>query len=146
MLELAATNTIAINAPMEFVWEVLTSRKFSVHYMFNCEVITTWEIGSPVEWKGNYNGYEAHQVGTVIEFTPFKRLTYSTFDPNFGLEDLPENYIHVTYELKKEDQKTTHLSITNKTFDGHTERFNHILEGWNLVAPLIAKTCHEAIA
>ncbi|MCB0606030.1 MAG: SRPBCC domain-containing protein, partial [Saprospiraceae bacterium] len=55
-----------------------------------------------------------------------------TFDPNFGLEDIPENHIHVTYELTEKNGKIQ-LTITNETFDGNEERMNHINQGWEMV-------------
>lgn len=143
MSKITASNTTKINAPLSLVWEVLTSPIYSVHYMFNCEVITSWEVGTPIEWKGNYNGYDAHQIGEVLEFSPKSKLSYTTFDPNFGLENIPENYIHVDYALE-EVNGITHLTISNTTFDGNKERFGHIVEGWKMVAPLIAKTSEEA--
>lgn len=140
---LTSTKSLVIDAPLAKVWKALTLPVYSKKYMFNCEVITSWEIGSSIEWKGNYEGYDAHQIGKVIEFEPMSRIKYSTFDPNFGLKDLPENYIHVTYELQVVHH-TVHLSITNSTFDGNKERMGHVLEGWSLIMEKI-KTTAESI-
>ena len=93
-------------------------------------------------WHGNFNGYEANQKGVVITFNPFEVIKYSTFDPNFGLEDKPENYIHVTYRLSKKND-SVELEISNETFDGNEERMNHIKSGWDMVLPLIKEVAEK---
>ncbi len=124
--------TITISASAKTVWKVLTESIYTKQYMFNCSVECSWILGAPIVWQGNFNGYEAYQKGEIISIEPFKQVTYSTFDPNFGLEDIPENYIHVSYELT-ETSGTTTLTISNETFDNNSERMAHILQGWNMV-------------
>jgi uncharacterized protein YndB with AHSA1/START domain len=123
---------IIIQASPERLWDVLTKATFTKQYMFNCAVSTDWEVGSPITWSGNFNGYEAFQKGEVIDYQPFNTLCYSTFDPNFGLEDKPENYIQVRYELFP-DPNGLKLVISNETFDGNEERMQHIQQGWGMV-------------
>jgi uncharacterized protein YndB with AHSA1/START domain len=113
-------------------WRLLTESFYTKQYMFNCEVQSTWVLGSPVIWEGNYQGYQAYQKGKVLAIQPGHSLKYSTFDPNFGLEDVPENYIHVSY-LLKEQEGYTQLTIINETFDGNKERLAHIRQGWEMV-------------
>ena len=129
---------IEVQCSPEKLWEVLTKSEFTKQYMFNCNVTTSWLIGEKIIWQGNFNGYEAYQKGKVIEFKPFKEITYSTFDPNFGLEDEPNNYIHVTYKLKEKKEGIT-LEVINETFDGNAERMKHISAGWDMVLPQIRK-------
>lgn len=125
-------NSITIDAYIEKVWSVLTESKYTKEYMFNCTVESKWKTGSPITWQGNYQGYEAFQKGHILEIEPFSKIKYSTFDPNFGLEDIPENYIHVSYELTEKNGKVQ-LTITNETFDENEERMKHINQGWEMV-------------
>ncbi|MGH1436110.1 MAG: SRPBCC domain-containing protein [Lewinella sp.] len=123
---------IDLPATIEKSWRLLTESVYTKQYMFNCEVKSTWAMGSSVIWQGNYQGYDAYQKGNVLAIQPGRSLKYSTFDPNFGLEDVPENYIHVSYHLK-EKEGFTELTIINETFDGNKERLAHIRQGWEMV-------------
>lgn len=124
--------SIRIQTTAQKLWEVLTQPEFTKQYMFNCTVDSNWKQGSPITWQGEFNGYKAFQKGEIIQVDKEKTVTYSTFDPNFGLEDIPKNYIHVTYELE-EDNNAILLSISNETFDGNSERMEHINQGWEMV-------------
>lgn len=136
------TKTVEVQCSLERLWKVLTESEFTQQYMFNCSVSTTWLVEEEIIWQGNFNGYEAYQKGVVITFNPFEEIKYSTFDPNFGLEDKPENYIHVTYRLSKKND-SVELEISNETFDGNEERMNHIKSGWDMVLPLIKEVAEK---
>jgi uncharacterized protein YndB with AHSA1/START domain len=123
---------ILINCDVKTLWSVLTESKYTKVYMFNCTVSSDWKIGNPIIWEGNYQGYQAYQKGEILDIKPFELIKYSTFDPNFGLEDKPENYIHISYILKGNGNETE-LTIINETFDGNSERMNHINQGWEMV-------------
>lgn len=124
--------TIEIACTAEALWKALTESEYTKKYMFNCSVETDWKVGSSITWQGEYQGYKAFQKGEVLEYKPSELIKYSTFDPNFGLEDKEENYIHVTYELSKKGDNME-LKITNETFDGNEERMGHIKTGWDMV-------------
>ena len=49
--------------------------------------------------------------GDIVGIEPEKYLAYTTFDPNSGIEDVPDNYLTVTYQLTNNDIGTT-LSVT----------------------------------
>lgn len=98
MKELYVRNSIRINAPIEKVWDVLTKGEMTKQYMFNCEPITDWKVGSELLWKGTYEGITAVFVkGSIVEINPPFKLVYTTIDPNTTYEDIPENYLFVTY-------------------------------------------------
>lgn len=59
-------------------------------------------------------------------------MKFSTFDPNAGLANVPQNYIHITYELFEIDNETE-LSITLENFMEENERFRHSQSEWNNV-------------
>lgn len=127
-----STKQIEINCSPEHLWEVLTQSSYTTQYMFNCSVNSTWKAGAEVIWQGEYNGHKAFQKGKVLNISQGKQLTYSTFDPNFGLPDVAESYIHVTYTLH-DINGSTQLTINNETFDGSSERMSHIKQGWEMV-------------
>jgi hypothetical protein len=71
-------------------------------------------------------------------------LAYTTFDPNSTLEDIPENYVTVTYTLTPKGNQTL-LEVTQGDFahvaDGerrYTETYNNG-EGWTPILVQIKK-------
>ena len=47
--------------------------------------------------------------GNVLEFVPESRLTYSLFFPRPDLQDIPEHYFFMTYELTEREEVTSLL-------------------------------------
>ena len=113
--------------------------------MFGSETVSDWKPGSELLWKGSYEGKEMIFVkGHIVEINPPIQLVYSTFDPNSTMEDIPENYLHVTYELSENNGITT-LQVTqgdySKVADGE-RRYQEGLnngEGWNPILVEIKK-------
>ena len=145
-MELLVKNSITIKAPASKVWDVLTNPEQTKKYMFGCETVSDWKPGSTLEWKGNYEGKEMVFVkGKIVDIRPGKFLSYTTIDPNNpAMEDIPENYLTVTYDLKEENGQTI-LTVTqgdyNKVADGekrYKEASNNG-EGWNPILVEIKK-------
>lgn len=139
-----STKQIEVNCTVEQLWEVLTKSEYTKQYMFNCSVSSSWEAGGEVTWEGVNNGIEVFQKGEVKSIFPGQQVTYSTFDPNSGLEDLTKNYIDVSYTLH-DINGIAHLTITNETFDGSTERMSHIKQGWDIVIQKIKKVAESLV-
>lgn len=145
MSVLEIKNTITINAPASKVWEVLTQPEYTKIYMYGCETVSDWKVGSSLLWNGSYEGVEMTFVkGSIVEITPFSKLIYSVFDPNSTIEDIPENYLNVTHELLEVDGKTT-LNVTqgdyNKVAEGERryQESSNNGEGWNPILVEIKK-------
>lgn len=138
-------NNITINAPMARVWDALTNPEQTPKYMFGCEALSDWNVGSPLLWKGNWEGQEMVFVkGHIVRIEAPTLLAYTTFDPNSTIEDLPENYLMVTCELSEEDG-TTNLQVTQGDYatvaDGerrYQDSYNGG-EGWNPILVEIKK-------
>lgn len=144
--KLIVTNSITINAPISKVWDALVNPQQTKKYMFNCEAVSDWKVGSPLLWRGSYNGSPemVFVKGTILDIQPGKFLAYSTFDPNNkAIEDIPANYLTVTYELKAENGQTV-LTATqgdySKVGDG-ANRYKHTLDGggWKPILEEIKK-------
>jgi len=109
---LIAKNTIDIHAPAAKVWDALVNPAQTKKYMFGCETVSDWRVGSELLWKGVFDGIELVAVkGTILELQPEKRLAYTTIDPNGSYPDVPENYLTVTYTLN-ENNGTTTFTVT----------------------------------
>ena len=143
--KLIIENTITINAPASKVWNALTNPQETKKYMFGCEALSNWKVGSPLLWQGHYEGKEVVFVkGTIVSINPPILLAYTTFDPNSKMEDIPENYLTVTYHLK-ENNGTTTLTVTQGDYatvaEGerrYQESYNSG-EGWNPILVEIKK-------
>lgn len=139
-------NEITINASISKVWDLLTNPEQTKKYMFGCEAISTWKPNDLLLWKGSWEGQEMIFVkGYIISIEPYKHLTYTTFDPNNpSLEDIPGNYITVTYDLSESNGfvllKTTQGDFA--TVDDGEKRYNDSNnggQGWNPILLEIKK-------
>ena len=108
---LIAKATVTINAPSPKVWEAITNPEFIKQYLFGAEVITDWKEGSPIIYKGIYQGKVYEDKGNVLKVEPEKLLLITHWSPLSGSADSPENYHKVSYDLAAE-KDGTHLTIT----------------------------------
>jgi len=94
-----AKASIAINASRQAVWQALMSPDAIKEYMFGARVDSDWREGSPISWKGEWQGKSCEDKGTILQVRPERRLQYSHYSPLSGLPDTPEHYHTVTIEL-----------------------------------------------
>jgi len=124
-------NDITINASPSKVWDALTNPEQTKKYMFGCETISDWKVGSPLLWQANYEGKDTVFVkGEIAQIEPEKFLAYTTFDPNSTIEDIPENYLTVTYDLKEENGQTM-LTVTQGDYTKVAEGERRYAEAYN---------------
>lgn len=142
---LIVRNTIAIDAPVSKVWDALVNPEQTKKYMFGCEPVSDWKPGSTLLWRGSYEGKEMIFVkGNVVKIEPEKFLAYTTFDPNTTMEDIPANYLTVTYELSVHNGQTI-LTVTQGDFStvaDSEKRYKEVYnngEGWNPILREIKK-------
>ncbi len=149
MTELSIRKSIDVAAPVETLWKILTDSAFIPKYMFGCVAETDWKPGSPLLWKGAADG-KLYVKGHVVLNERPRRLAYTIFDPNSTIKDVPANYLTMTYELKKLNDRASLLEITQGDFsvveDGE-RRYRHSLEGDDVVLQGIKKLAEaEALA
>lgn len=126
---LIAKSTLMIHAPQARVWSALVEPEAIKHYMFGTNVVTDWQQGSPIVWKGEWQGKPYEDKGKILKVEPEHLLQYSHFSPLTGQPDTPENYHTVTIALsgQGEDTRITLTQDQNKT----EEERNHSQENWN---------------
>ncbi|MBA4053788.1 MAG: hypothetical protein C0490_03675 [Marivirga sp.] len=142
---LIVKNSITVHAPVANVWDALVNPEQTKKYMFGCETVSEWKVGSPLLWKGSYEGKEMIFVkGDIVEIVPEARLVYTTIDPNSDIDDTSENYLTVTYELIVEKDGTV-LTVTQGDYSTvaegerrYKEAFNEG-DGWNPILIQIKK-------
>ena len=104
-----ATNIskITINATAQKVlWTTLTKPEFVKLWQYGSILQTSWEVGSKIKFLAEWKGKIFEQWGTVLEFTPTKKLMYNLFAPRPDLEDKPENYFMMIYNLTENNGQT----------------------------------------
>ncbi|MGA8206539.1 MAG: SRPBCC domain-containing protein [Candidatus Dormiibacterota bacterium] len=101
-----AEKSITIHASADAVWQALTDPEMVRQYMHGTNLETDWQVGSPITWKGEWQGRTYEDKGTVLEVNPRRRLTMTHWSPMAGKADEPDNYHTVTYELAPQDGTT----------------------------------------
>jgi uncharacterized protein YndB with AHSA1/START domain len=123
-----ATATIEIDASPDAVWTALTEPEQIEKYMFGSQVVTDWQPGSPILWKGEYEGKKYEDKGEILEVEPEQRLKVTHFSPLSGQEDIPENYHTVLYELERDGERTR-LSLAQDN-NSSEEAAEHSRANW----------------
>ncbi len=122
---------IVINATAPKVWDALINPELVRQYLFGTEVISDWKVGSPIIWKGIWDGKTYEDKGTILQFVPEKILEATYWSSMSGIADIPENYKKVTYELLP-DGNTTLIKITQDNNANEDEK-KHSEENWKSV-------------
>ena len=129
MADLVATAETEIDAPPSRVWRALTDPDLIEQYMFGARVVTDWQPGSSIVWKGEYEGKAYEDKGEVLEVVPERRLRMTHFSPLSGADDVPENYHTLTVELEAENG-TTHVSLSQDN-NKSEEAAEHSRANWD---------------
>ena len=103
-------STVKIVAPARKVWLALTVPHLVKQWQYGSDLLTTWEVGTPIVFRNEWDGRVFEQKGRVLEFLPESRLKYSLFFPRSDLQDTPEHSFFMTYELA-ESEGTTSLLV-----------------------------------
>jgi uncharacterized protein YndB with AHSA1/START domain len=125
---LIARSSTTINAPSERVWDALVNPGAIKQYMFGTDVVSDWREGSPIVWRGEWQGQAYEDKGVILQVKPGRTIQYSHFSPLSGLPDEPENYHTVTVELSA-DRDQTHVSLAQDNNASEEERA-HSEKNW----------------
>jgi uncharacterized protein YndB with AHSA1/START domain len=126
-----------IGASVERVWAAMTEPHQINQWMFGSQVETDWKPGSPIVWKGEFQGTAYEDKGEILEVEPGSRLTVTHFSPLTGQDDVPENYHTVTYDLDGHDDHT-HVTLTQDNA-GSQEEAEHSSVTWQQMLDALRK-------
>lgn len=129
--QLSLTVSILIAAPVTRVWEALTTPELIKQYFYGTQAESDWKEGSPLYFRGVYEGKEYLDKGIIKKSTPPHLFQYTYISSMSNLEDKPENYATITYELKEENGMT-HLTVTQDNMHSQ-EAKEHSEQGWQYV-------------
>ena len=123
--------SINIDASPEEVWKALITPSIIKQYFFGTNAVSDWNVGSPLIFKGEWEGKKYQDKGVILEKIPQKLFQYSYWSSMSGIEDKPENYVTVTYTLTEKDHKTKLLVTQENIPDEKTKQ--HSEQNWNKV-------------
>jgi uncharacterized protein YndB with AHSA1/START domain len=126
-----AEATITINAPVSKVWQALVNPEIIKQYLFNTEVISDWKVGSPIIYRGEWEGKPFEDKGEILEIEPEKLLKSTHWSPLSGVPNIPENYHTVTYTLTDKGENTA-VTITQDN-NATEEEKAHSEKNWQTV-------------
>jgi uncharacterized protein YndB with AHSA1/START domain len=114
MAAFTGTTSITINASPKEVWEALTAPAIVKQWLYGTEVVSDWKIGSPLIYKGQWEGQAYEDKGTILQIEPQKLLKATYLSSMSGKKDSPENYNILTYQLEPADGNKTKLTIVQE--------------------------------
>ena len=123
--------SVKIDAPASEVWEALTTPEIIKKYFFGTNAISDWKVGSPLIFKGEYQGKHYEDKGTIVKVERNKLFQYKYWSSMSGIEDKPENYVTVTYELSEKNDKTK-LTVTQENIPDEKTK-EHSEQNWKKV-------------
>ena len=142
-----STNNIAkaeitIGVSSDKVWDALINPETIKKYMFGTTVISDWQEGSKIIWKGEWEGKQYEDKGKILIMEPKKKLQYSHFSPSPGVADVPENYHIVTIDLEEEDG-ITNVSLTQDNNADEKTKV-HSEKNWKMMLASLKKLLEES--
>lgn len=128
---LIAKASTTISAPASQVWDALTNPAMIKQYFFGTDAVSDWKEGSPLEFKGSWDGQEYVDKGVILRSDPPKLFQYTYFSSMSNLPEAPENYMNISYELH-EDNGETMLTVKQENVATEEAR-KHSEENWKNV-------------
>jgi uncharacterized protein YndB with AHSA1/START domain len=124
---------VKIDASPFQVWQVLTNPEIMKQWIMpdiEITISTDWTVGSPMIIRGNMNGKNFENIGTVLQFDPEKTLQYSHLSSLSRLPDRLENYSLVAFRLEPMEKQTV-LTLTISNFPTESI-YQHLAFYWNV--------------
>lgn len=138
---LIAKASTTVDAPIAKVWDALTNPEVIKQFMFGTETVSEWKEGSPIVWKGMWEGKSYEDKGVILKIEPQRMLQYSHFSPLSGAPDVPENYHTLTYELSKKGDKT--LVVLSQDNNSTEEAREHSQKMWEMMLVSLKNVLEE---
>jgi uncharacterized protein YndB with AHSA1/START domain len=129
--KLVAQASATLNAPATEVWDALIKPERIKRYMFGTTVVSDFKPGSPITFKGEWEGKPYEDKGVIQKVEPLRRLQYTHFSPLSGQPDVPESYHTVTIELA-EQGKATKVTLSQDNNATEKEK-THSEKNWAMM-------------
>jgi uncharacterized protein YndB with AHSA1/START domain len=114
-----------INATPLKVWTILTDNQW-IEQWLGVQMITDWKPGSPIAFTFVYKDKEVKDKGTLLQFEPEKKLSYTYWSIFSATEDSPENYSEITLTITPNETgivlAMTHVNFPSQIMVAHAEK------------------------
>lgn len=139
-----ATKIVHVEASPEDVWHALTDARCIESWMSPeaLAVETSWEVGSPIVFRGVLHGkIRFENIGTIQVFEPGRVLRYTHWSSlsRRVLADVPENHVSLTFALFL-DHDGTRLELTLGNMRDDVVR-GHMDFHWDMTLPVLKRFC-----
>lgn len=134
---LIAKASISVSVPVSKVWDSLVNPELIKQYMFGTTVVSEWKEGSPIVWKGEWQGRKYEDKGVILKLQPQRLIQYTHFSPLSGLPDTPENYHTINVELSTDKDRTL-ISLTQDNNETEEAR-EHSEKNWEMMLASLKK-------
>lgn len=130
----SATASVMVKAPIARVWAALTQPALVKRYFFGSNLVTDWGVGSPLYFRGEWEGNAYEDRGTVKSYEPMKTLSYDYWSNMSGEPDVLEKRALVRYDVSERDGlvevKVTQSNMPTKERAADSEKnWPVVLEG-----------------
>lgn len=126
MEKLTVNVQVKFKAPMAKVWQGLTDPALVKEYFFGTDLESSWRVGEPIKFSGEWNGHKYEDHGTILDIDSGTFVKYSYWSSMSGTEDKPENYANITYNLTENNGETeltvTQDNVKNEEAKAHSEQ------------------------
>ncbi|MFZ5999719.1 MAG: SRPBCC family protein [Bacteroidota bacterium] len=138
---LTLSKSIEINASRQQVWDAITKPELIKKYFFGTDTDTTWKVGSPIFFRGEWEGKPYEDKGTVLAFEPGRMLRYNYWSSFSNKPDAPENYANIEYWVDEKNGVSTYTIVQ----DGieSQEAKAHSDSNWGMVMGELKKMLEE---
>ncbi len=130
-MSITSDASVEINAPVDKVWQAVTNPAMVKEWFFGAIVESDWKAGSPIIFRGEWNGQLYEDKGVIQKIEANKLLEYTHLSSRTGQADISENYEIVQFTLSEDEGKTT-LTIHEDNLPS-TEARNKSRDLWKVV-------------
>ncbi len=137
--KLSASASVIMNVGVARVWEVMTNPKIMKEYFEGAVTKTNWQVGSEIITDYKWDGIKYRDRGVIQENIFHNKISYTYWNPNWELKDIPKNYGLLTYEFTPIDLTHTEFRWTQAGYpkywhDLEKDRIGEFLEGIKSIA------------
>ncbi|MGL4759505.1 MAG: SRPBCC family protein [Patescibacteria group bacterium] len=126
-----AVVTKVLDNDINKVWEGLTNPKIVKKYFFGTDLTSDFKVGSTIKFTGEYEGKQYVDGGVISKIDAPNLLEYSYYSSWSEKENIPENHLIVTYQLKEIGSGKTELTITQESYD--EEKKLELEQNWSSI-------------
>ncbi|MBZ9685497.1 SRPBCC domain-containing protein [Clostridium estertheticum] len=127
----SSTSMVMIKSPLNKVWDALINPELVKQYFFGTNLVTTWEVGSPILFRGQWEGATYEDKGVVLSFITMESLSYSYWSSFSGISDIAELYQIIKFSVEAVSEGVN-VTIFQSNVDTQ-ERAEQSGQNWKMV-------------